>query len=238
MKKVILVSGRLQSGKNQFAQYLYEAYILNNISVSQDLFAKTLKNDCKEDFKPLTRDINENLVKIKSMVQEHQKYLVSIYPRHEKFYKEPFDNLYGLINDLLTTEKNFYEDKNIITRNLLQIYGTDIFRKRVDNNYWVKLLIDRVKKSEEDVTIVTDVRFPNEIELLNDDPDLYTIAIRIERDIDRKEKTNQHDSETALDDYKLFDYIVENNGTLEELWKSSDVIFEEIEELFNIKDER
>ena len=69
MKKVILVSGKLRSGKNQFAEYLRQSYELNKISIRQDLFAKTLKDSCREDFKPLIRDINEMATNLKSIIQ-------------------------------------------------------------------------------------------------------------------------------------------------------------------------
>lgn len=229
MKKVILVSGKLESGKNQFADYLKQAYEINNISIRQDLFARTLKNNCREDFKILIRDINEIAVNLKTQITEHQKYLLLTYPRHERFHTEPFNDVYAKINDLITTNEHFYEEKNTITRNLLQIYGTDIFRKRVHNNYWVELLINRIKQSQEEVTIVTDVRFPNEIELLDNDPELDIIAIRIERDMDRTKKINTHISETSLDNYINWNYIVDNNETLEELWRALELIFEELQ---------
>jgi hypothetical protein len=78
-----------------------------------------------------------------------------------------------------------------------------------------------------DVIIVTDVRFPNELEDIHD----YThgwriVPIRIEREIPRNAIMNEHVSETALDDYKFWEYIVDNNGTLEDLRQSSVVMIE------------
>lgn len=62
--------------------------------------------------------------------------------------------------------------------------------------------------------IITDMRFPNEIaavELRGG------ITIRVNRDNGTREiDTNPHPSETALDDAK-FDYVIENDGTLDEL---------------------
>lgn len=76
--------------------------------------------------------------------------------------------------------------------------------------------------------IITDVRFPNEADAIKD---REGIIIRIERNdyifdengkriIPTKEYINtnnkQHESETALDNYK-FDYVINNNGTINNL---------------------
>lgn len=65
--------------------------------------------------------------------------------------------------------------------------------------------------------VITDVRFPNEAEAIKEH---NGITIRINRGlVERTGKMIQgpeHISETALDDAK-FDYVIENNGTIEEL---------------------
>jgi hypothetical protein len=70
--------------------------------------------------------------------------------------------------------------------------------------------------------IVTDMRFPNELEAIKN---REGITIRVNRDIRCKDgladivgrmKEEQHPSETALDD-ATFDYTIDNNGTIEEL---------------------
>ena len=66
--------------------------------------------------------------------------------------------------------------------------------------------------------IISDTRFPNEIESIKKHDGL---TIRINRDsVLRTGKvfdTDNHESETALDDYQGFDYVIDNNGTIEEL---------------------
>ena len=66
--------------------------------------------------------------------------------------------------------------------------------------------------------IISDTRFPNEIESVKKHNGL---TIRINRDsVLRTGKlfdTDNHESETALDDYQGFDYVIDNNGTIEEL---------------------
>lgn len=59
--------------------------------------------------------------------------------------------------------------------------------------------------------VISDVRFPNEAEAIKD---RGGILIRVERNTGN---TEIHDSEIALDDYKDWNYVIDNNGTIEEL---------------------
>lgn len=191
MKTVVLVSGKLQSGKNSFADMCME-YLKDKTKTSFDFFAKELKERCKEDFSDLISFINK---------------LCETFPPE--------------IRELLYTEdENWFENKNQLTRILLQLYGTNIFRNRVDIDYWAKQVVDNVYNSNSNIIFITDVRFPSEIKALQNMEHDYgydIITIRINRDIDREAEFNQHDSETALDNYERFDFVFENNGTVEEL---------------------
>ena len=65
--------------------------------------------------------------------------------------------------------------------------------------------------------IITDVRFPNEADAVKQ---RKGINIRLQRNSDL-DNNDTHISESALDFYK-FDYVVDNNGTIEELIDSRD----------------
>jgi hypothetical protein len=225
MKKVILISGKIHRGKNQFAEYLNEELIKKNLKVSSDLFARSLKDGCKEDFRKLTNvldNISEEIkTKINLWIDQRQLIL-----HGDAIVKD----LEKSINKLIIKDENWYENKTDITRNILQLYGTEIFRKRVDENWWVKQVKNRCIASNDDIIIVTDCRFPNEItEMLCDDYE--TITIRINRNINTNEQTDFHDSETALDNWQCWDYIVDNNSNLIELRGSATVIANELTEV-------
>ena len=125
-------------------------------------------------------------------------------------------------------------------RLLLQLIGTDLFRNQLHPKVWVNATMVSYKKKlpqcsgqpdfdwiiqpqEDDFIypnwIITDVRFPNELQEIKDKKG---VTIRINRlnsspqtiYVNKKERT--HPSETALDNAK-FDYIIDNNGTIEEL---------------------
>jgi hypothetical protein len=120
-----------------------------------------------------------------------------------------------------------YMDK-LTPRKLLQLLGTECGRNIIHPNIWVNAtMVDYnpisgtmdVRRSKETFPnwIITDMRFPNELEAIKN---RNGITIRINRGlVERTGKLIQepeHISETALNNAK-FDYVIENDGTIEEL---------------------
>ncbi len=201
VKNIILVSGKLQSGKNSFTDMLIEELkkLDNNLKIDFDLFAKSVKDQCKDIFKNLISYLNE--VSVKNDIPE-----------------------------IFTVEDNWYENKNKITRILLQTYGTDIFRDMIDSDHWAKILKYRMCERNEDILFVTDVRFKSEIKVICDkepfqkdyrvvNPKYNIMKVRIERDnfVRDDNPIHNHQSEIDLDDYENWDVLIRNEGTLEEL---------------------
>jgi len=213
MKKIILLSGKMQSGKNASADIIFDYLNENKLSNKHLFFAKALKDECKEDFQ-LVKDYLNN-------------FIGNIILKHPSI---DFDLLKEL-NPLRLNDDNFYEDKTDLSRLLLQIYGTQIFRNRVDTNHWVDKVVDDINSSIEDFYIITDVRFLNEISHLekNLTIDSEVIKIRVNRDIARGGVSDEHISETALDDYNGWDYLIENDSDLNELKNKTIEIIKEIE---------
>lgn len=69
---------------------------------------------------------------------------------------------------------------------------------------------------------ITDMRFPNELVGVKE-RDGITIRINRETSDILKERRlrPEHESETALDDYKDWDAIIDNNGTIEDLYQQA-----------------
>ena len=117
-------------------------------------------------------------------------------------------------------------------RSLLQRLGTDIIRKDIDPNFFVKRLCDDIKVYSYffDVITVSDVRFPNEI----DGPSAMfkdIIKIKIIRDNFVSNLTDvekKHITETALDNYNDYDFVIHNDGTISDLRKKVEKIVEEL----------
>ncbi|HON83975.1 MAG TPA: hypothetical protein PLI22_07595 [Caldisericia bacterium] len=214
MKKiVILISGKIKSGKNQLADFMKEYFEKQNLKVSSDYFAKAVKDGCKEDFKKLADELNNYVIELKRVIISKYNYINEI--------------LDSKIDELKISDENWYENKTFITRTILQLYGTEIFRNRVDSDYWVKQVKDKCENSDSDIILVTDTRFPNEItEMYSDNYDLITI--RLLRDIN-KDKSKNHYSETALDDWNEWTYIIDNKrNSLKSFQKQVIMVAEDI----------
>jgi len=114
-------------------------------------------------------------------------------------------------------------------RQWLQLIGTDCMRNIIHPDIWVKSLFADYKYEEKPTGItfnddehkvkvypkwvISDVRFPNEADAIKDRDG---IVIRINRP-QKGKNVDEHFSETALDDYDNFDYIIKNDGTIEDL---------------------
>ncbi len=140
-----------------------------------------------------------------------------------------------------------YKPKYYTPRLLLQVIGTELFREQVHSNIWINSLmsgyknlydwgtIETSKSSDLDRYliapkredgfpnwIITDLRFPNELQAVKDKKG---ISIRLNRSQENQGWTegsintfigNTHPSETALDS-ATFDYTINNSGTIEDL---------------------
>jgi len=95
-------------------------------------------------------------------------------------------------------------------REVLQYVGTDLFRLQMDPDIWVQSVY-RKKYRDDDIVVVADCRFPNEADFASK----HGILISVERDTGLV--SDGHKSETALDDYTGYHYIIDNNGSLDEL---------------------
>jgi len=109
--------------------------------------------------------------------------------------------------------------KKYTYRESLQRIGTNLLRFGFHKNVWVNALFSEYKPIGEDQLypnwIINDVRFPNEALAIKEKGG---ILIRLDRDTDVSSVIKLHPSETALDDYNDWDYIIDNNGTKEELF--------------------
>ena len=108
-------------------------------------------------------------------------------------------------------------------RELLQIIGTECFRNLVHPDFWVKLGVKEIRAQTflKRNVVVSDCRFPNEIEAVKK---LGGSSVRIIRE--GQSSTDRHPSETALDRYD-FDYIITaKSGDLDGLKMRMDQILQ------------
>lgn len=63
-------------------------------------------------------------------------------------------------------------------RYAMQTLGTEWGRKRIGDTFWVRLWAKKVRESSAEVIICDDVRFPEEIEAIRDQPDHLLVYIQ------------------------------------------------------------
>ena len=115
--------------------------------------------------------------------------------------------------------------REVSPRSILQQFGTEVMRGQMYDGIWVDSCIGRYKGEN---TVISDTRFPNEIKRIKEcggvillvkrfkDPDWFTSYV--EGNIEPK---GIHSSEYAWAKEE-FDFVIENNGTKEELYSKID----------------
>ena len=107
-------------------------------------------------------------------------------------------------------------------RQMLQLIGTDALRKVVHDNFWV---IPMKRKLKEHIrngrhVVISDVRFLNEVSMIRS---LNGLLVKVDRtNLDKITGFEKHSSEFQLESYDAWDFKLDNNGTLDELYHNVD----------------
>ena len=107
-----------------------------------------------------------------------------------------------------------YDEKPPGIRELLQEWGTDL-RRAEDPDYWVRQWKATVQPHRD--VCASDVRFQNEAMAIKD---LGGVVLRITRP---GTIPGDHVSERAIDAWP-FDAVIQNDGTIEDLWDKIDTL--------------
>lgn len=105
-------------------------------------------------------------------------------------------------------------------RRLLQTLGTDLVRNMIDDEAWVKIAERKVRENAEKgiFTILTGIRFPNELAIAENVGGAYTVYLDRDfpEDSSTQDSNKAHSSEHALSPGDFLE-IIENKGDLESL---------------------
>jgi len=112
-------------------------------------------------------------------------------------------------------------------REFLQKFGTEIGRETLPSlipgmrDVWVRLLEMKLLKHQHQLIVVSDVRFPNEADIVKKHGGLIVSVERFVENIHPPETRTQtlHSSESNSQ-HITPDYTIVNNGTLDELFKN------------------
>lgn len=149
------------------------------------------------------------------------------------------------------TVDTFWTDKlgkNITPRFILQNYGTDIMRKHFHDNIWIYSLEKKINDIKSDKVIITDCRFPNEINMIKQNSG---VIIEVQKELPEwyeyckeynkakvwgihwgmdvpSEKFKIHSSEYSWIGVNDPAYTVKNDGTVSDLAEKAKEIIKEL----------
>jgi len=115
---------------------------------------------------------------------------------------------------------------------VLQYWGTEVCRKAFHDDIWIASLENKLRNSRDNI-VISDCRFPNEIDSIRNAggkivwvkrgslPEWYGIALQANKGLNRAVQELKlleiHSSETSWVGTE-FDEIIDNDGTIEELY--------------------
>ena len=197
-KQIIGICGFIGSGKDTAADYL-----VNFHEFRRDSFAATLKDAVAAVF-GWDRELLEGRTK------------------HAREWREQVDSWWA----------ERLKMPELTPRLALQLWGTEVCRRSFHDDIWIASLEARLRNSRDNI-VISDCRFPNEIKAIKQAggkviwvqrgelPSWHIMAAKANKgDAFAAEKLKSlgvHASETAWVGTD-FDYIVDNNGTVDELY--------------------
>ena len=100
-----------------------------------------------------------------------------------------------------------FKTSDMTAREVLQYVGTNIFR-RMNDNIWADATIRLINQEDTELAIITDCRFPNEVDVVQ------KAGGKVIKFTRNPYPNDNHISETALDkdkyDWEKFDYVLDN----------------------------
>lgn len=123
-------------------------------------------------------------------------------------------------------------DEDTKPRSLLQELGTEIIRKKIDNDFFIKRIIGDIEVYSYycDAITISDARLPEELDSIKKSfKNVYKIKIeRPNYENNLNDTERKHITETALDNYDDYDYVLVNDGSIEELNEKVIKIIDEV----------
>ena len=151
----------------------------------------------------------------KALSSEHKTVLeLSFAYKLKSFISTLFDMPIEEVDKWKLNEQPFTHNGTTM-REILQRFGTDIMRKHVDKDYWIKFVATRIVNTDYNYYLITDYRFPNELDVIDYIKlyDLYNLTdynVKVVKVINNSTiKSSRHESE-LLTDVIDADIVIDN----------------------------
>lgn len=235
---IIGLSGRKQSGKSTAGNFIYSLYMAQ-LGIAEKVY---LGDNGQIIVSDLLGDVNYAGVFNTNQNKSSDIILGQVYDSLNKYIRIynfadilkqnicidilglTYDQCYGSDEEKNKLTELKIQDKNVSSREIMQYIGTDIFRK-IKSDVWVESTIKKIIKDGPAMAIITDCRFPNEVDAIKQ---VGGKVIRLSRD----PYHSDHLSESILDkdnyDWNNFDFIIDNEDYS---------LFQQVEKLKSIIEE-
>ena len=234
MVNVIILSGKMHSGKDTFADKLKPELERRGDTVYKIAYADSTKSDVVQIIKLILHGMNvEGIMNAMDIGSPYGYQVTQIFNYINQDLSENSDlksEFYSLKNEALQPKLKQFKHYRLI----MQTYGTEI-RRNLDDKYWINKVLNKIHLISDDNIgknvdiIVPDGRFKNEIKLGEDldssKYNVFTVRLeapnnvikdRIKNDPNDQEEiskeTFSHLSETELDEFKDFDFFVDTTN--------------------------
>lgn len=201
MRTIIGLAGVKTSGKSTVANIIKE-FVPN---AKEAALADKLKDTCSEVF-DISREYFDRQelkeVPFKDGAKELTNGAIGAILESFGVYmsRREIDSIYNVVNMKLPTP-----------RKIAQIIGTEVLRAAGDEDIHCK----NVKLNENGVTIISDLRFPNEFKYFNEKSNVKFIPLYIQRDEAEQYVTeDSHPSEKCVFEFNDKCIKIDNNGNL------------------------
>lgn len=222
---IIGLSGKAQVGKDTVCMIMQLLYPNDRIATEVDdidAYA-SFPSFFQQSFKFISKYKNKKFAFKVKEVASLLTGIATLQFEDEEFKNSPLGDEWKVkrLPDLLRGPRGsdahyeyFYSPLTV--RELLQRIGTEAMRKGVHEDVWVNSLIAEYKHNNlfQDHFVISDVRFPNEVAAIKKEGGL---VIRINRPSLKEKMYSTHESEIALDNYKDWDYVIDNLDGIPEL---------------------
>jgi hypothetical protein len=212
--KIIGISGRKQSGKNTVANFMSGRVLKENLLVED--FSIDDKGQLLIKTEDLYGKSGWGILDVTRKDEEYVSYaepniwpLVKVY-HFADYLKSICVDLFDLTHEQVygtDDQKNTDTPYGMTARDFLQYFGTDIMRN-IKDTVWVDYTISKILQDNSKLSLIPDVRFPNEVDAIHK---AGGIVIRLTRDV----KKSDHACESALDFHNFnwddFDVVINNN---------------------------
>jgi hypothetical protein len=206
---IIGVSGKARSGKNVFAEVLAEElHRRTGKAFVMMAYADELKNMAQKEL-----DLSWDQLWGDEKEAEDKRY--------KKIPRHGYDGFH---------ETGDLKEPYWTGREIMQSLGE--FFRGFDRDFWVKKLFRTIEEKEYENVIITDVRYPNEVDPVVEREGYH---VRVSRPDANQIHGKTHESEVSLDAPYKVDFTVLNVGTLDDLRKLASDIASGITQLEGLK---